>query len=118
MKSTLIAITLLLIVALSRFVSFAGFDPVLYPKVLQFYSYGPFRMGIFLSHFVGLAVIGYAHLRQLKPSMTVFCVAVGALLAVSLLRHFIPVFIVAVVGDYLVLRCYRKEVKANATSSA
>ena len=118
MKSILIAATVLLLVAMSRFVSFAGFDPSHYSDVLRFYSYGPYRAVIFCSHFVGLFVLGYTHLRQSQPKTGAFAVAAGFLFIVSGLRYFVPIFLVAVIGDFLVLRWYRAEVGAKLSNDA
>lgn len=118
MKTIFVAVGILLLVATSRFVSFAGFDTAHYSDVLRLYSYGPFRMGIFCLHFVGLVVLGFIHLSQPKPNIGAFSVAAGLLLIVSLLRYFVPVFLVAVIGDFLVLRWYRAEVAAKPSNAA
>ena len=110
MKTICVAAGLLLLVAISRFVSIAGIDTTHYSDVLRLYSYGPFRMGIFCLHFVGLFAFGFIHLSQPKPNTGAFSVAAGLLLIVSLLRYFVPIFLVAVIGDFLVLRWYHAEV--------
>jgi hypothetical protein len=118
MKSIFVAVGLLIAVAISRFVSFAGFDPTHYSDVLRLYSYGPYRMGVFCLHFVGLFVLGFTHLNQPKPNSGAFTVATGLLLIVSILRYFVPIFLVAVIGDYLVLRWYRSEIGAKSGNVA
>lgn len=118
MKSILIAATVLLLVAISRFVSIAGFDTSHYSDVLRLYSYGQYRAGIFCLHFVGLFVLGYTHLRQSQPNTGAFSVAAGFLFIVSLLRYIVPIFLVAVIGDFLVLRWYRAEVGDKLSNDA
>jgi hypothetical protein len=118
MKSILIVVALLILVAISRFVSFAGFDAAHYSDVLRLYSYGPYRMAVFCLHFIGIFVLCYTYLRQSKPDIGAFAVAVGALFIVSGLRYFVPIFLVAVVGDFLVVRWYRSEIGAKSRNDA
>ena len=118
MKTIFVTAGILLLVAISRFLSFAGFETANYSDVLRLYSYGPFRMGIFCLHFAGLIAFGFIHLSQPKPNTGAFAVAAGFLLIVSVLRYFVPIFLVAVVGDFLVLRWYRAEVALKPSNAA
>jgi hypothetical protein len=103
--STIIAMfSVLCFVALSRFVAIAGVDTGQYAKVLNYILYSWPRILIILIQFVGLAYVAMLAIESKLGNLRVIYLASAALILVSGVRYFLPIFVVSVVGDLLVIR--------------
>ena len=109
-KFLLLSIAILAIFV--RFLSISGADFHKYGEVLSAYFQHPFRIAIFVIQFIVLAFV-FNEIFIAKLSKQVILVAIGLITIVSVLRYFIPIFLVCVIGDLLIIWWLHSSLKSN-----